>query len=142
VAVLCTAGVRVDVVSVTVESLGGPGRRALSIRAGLAPAGACGPVLRVGAGAVLAGTDDREVSETRRVAELPLDLLADRVQTLGGNGGDLGAVLAVEVFDFVRAGQHVKRGRVAEVQVMDHPALLKQFQVAVDGGLIQQERPG
>src|SRR5262249_26020920 len=82
--------------------------------------------------AVPAQPDDREVREPRRVAELAPNLLADRVQAIGGDRGDLRAALAVQVFNVVFAGQDVQARRVAEVQVPAHAAILEQLEVAID----------
>ena len=59
-------------------------------------------------------------------------LRAHRVQLFGRDGGDLGAPLAVEVFDFVAPDERVQAGSVPEVHVADQSVALEHLEVSVD----------
>lgn len=89
---------------------------------------------RAPSGALFADPDDREVGEARFIAELLFDLLANGVEILHGDGRDLLAVFAVEVFELLAAGQHVESGSVAEMDVANEAVTLEQLEVAIDRG--------
>ena len=112
--------VRVDVISMAVQLVGRwlvPGLIWLRM-------GSCG--------AFLADPDEREVGESRLVAESILEVLAHRCELIRFHGSHLGAALAVQVFDFVTSDQRVEAGAVAEVNVPQQALAFEDLQIAVD----------
>ena len=57
--------------------------------------------------------------------------MADRVDLLGGDDGDLGAAFAVQVFNLLVADQDVEARAVAEVDVTDQAVALEHLEVAM-----------
>lgn len=91
--------------------------------------------------ALSAKPDDREVREACFVAEALFDLVADLVKVLDRDRCDFAALLAVEVFEFLAAGEHPHPSAVAEVDVTHEAVALEQLEVSVNGRRVDGELP-